>query len=107
MIASGFSSGLLDSTGDNKGGYNIRFAVQEGRVLAQIFLSAGGLTAGSVLHLVVVGLVGVLLLVFGFFGLHTGLSESLGGGVVDADTAGAAGLDDGGVDFVEGLFLLG
>ena len=58
------------------------------------------------LHGGVVGsLVGVLLIVGGLAGFEACLGEGLGGGVVDAFTARAAGLDDGGVDLVEGLFL--
>ena len=58
------------------------------------------------LHGGVVGsFVGVLFVVGGLAGFEACLGESLGGGVVDAFTTRAAGLDDGGVDLVEGLFL--
>ena len=62
----------------------------------------------SSLHGGLVGcFVGIFLLLVdaSLLGLEAGLGEGLGGGVVDAFTTRAAGLDDGGVDLVEGLFL--
>ena len=52
------------------------------------------------------GLVGFLLVIVGLVRLDVSLLEGLGGGIVDANAAGTPGLDEGGVDFIEGFLLV-